>query len=90
MYRNLYKPLTPMIPLDESDPVQSVLDCGLWVGGTVEDVRDQFVRQWEELPAEYCVLIFHYAQMPLNNVTRKLGPDATLSDRTAGDRRERD
>lgn len=72
MYRNLYKTLTPMIPLDEADPVQSVLDSGLWMGGSVEEVRDQFVQQWRELPAEYCVLIFHYAQQPLESVVRNL------------------
>jgi hypothetical protein len=25
------------------------------------------VRQWRELPAEYCVLILHYAQQPLES-----------------------
>jgi hypothetical protein len=27
-------------------PVQSVIDCGLWMYGTPEMVRDQFVAQW--------------------------------------------
>jgi alkanesulfonate monooxygenase SsuD/methylene tetrahydromethanopterin reductase-like flavin-dependent oxidoreductase (luciferase family) len=72
MYRNLYKALTPRLPLDEADPVQSILDCGLWMAGTVEQVRDAFVRQWEELPAEYVVLIFHYAQQPADSVIRTM------------------
>jgi alkanesulfonate monooxygenase SsuD/methylene tetrahydromethanopterin reductase-like flavin-dependent oxidoreductase (luciferase family) len=72
LYRNLYKTLTPMIPLDESDPVTSMLQSGLFLGGTADEVRDQFVAQWEELPAEYCVLIFHYAQQPLDSVIRNL------------------
>jgi alkanesulfonate monooxygenase SsuD/methylene tetrahydromethanopterin reductase-like flavin-dependent oxidoreductase (luciferase family) len=72
IYKNLYKPLTPMIPLDEADPVTSVLSSGLWLGGTVEEVREQFIAQWEELPAEYCVLIFHYAQQPFESVVRNL------------------
>jgi alkanesulfonate monooxygenase SsuD/methylene tetrahydromethanopterin reductase-like flavin-dependent oxidoreductase (luciferase family) len=98
IYRNLYKSLTPMIPLDEADPVQSVLDSGLWMGGTVEEVRDQFVRQWQELPAEYCVLIFHYGQQPAESVIRNLelfmehikpalddlAPDAETAQVTAG------
>jgi hypothetical protein len=61
-----------MIPLDEADPIQSVLDSGLWLAGSIDDVRDQFVRQWEELPAEYCVLIYHYAQQPLESVIRNM------------------
>ena len=72
IYRNLYKALTPMMPFDPSDPVQSIADCGLWMHGTVEEVRDQFVRQWEELPAEYVVLIYHYAQQPAASVIRNM------------------
>ena len=72
IYRNLYKPLTPVMPMDDADPVQSVLDSGLWTCGTVDEVRDQFVAQWRQLPAEYVVLIFHYAQQPLESVIRNL------------------
>jgi alkanesulfonate monooxygenase SsuD/methylene tetrahydromethanopterin reductase-like flavin-dependent oxidoreductase (luciferase family) len=72
IYKNLYKALTPVMPFDESDPVQSVLDCGLWAAGSPEQVRDQFARQWRELPAEYVVLIFHYAQMPADAVIRNM------------------
>jgi alkanesulfonate monooxygenase SsuD/methylene tetrahydromethanopterin reductase-like flavin-dependent oxidoreductase (luciferase family) len=72
IYRNLYKSLTPMMPLDPDDPVQSVIDCGLWMWGTPAQVRDQFVAQWQELPAEYVVLIFHYAQMPKEAVIRNM------------------
>ena len=35
--------------------------------GTVDEVRDKMVRQWQELPAEYCMLILHYAQQPLES-----------------------
>ena len=35
--------------------------------GTVDEVRDKMVRQWKELPAEYCMLIMHYAQQPLES-----------------------
>jgi alkanesulfonate monooxygenase SsuD/methylene tetrahydromethanopterin reductase-like flavin-dependent oxidoreductase (luciferase family) len=72
IYVNLYKALTPVMPLDPADPVKSVIDCGLWMSGTVDDVRDQFVAQWQELPAEYVVLIFHYAQMPADAVIRNM------------------
>jgi alkanesulfonate monooxygenase SsuD/methylene tetrahydromethanopterin reductase-like flavin-dependent oxidoreductase (luciferase family) len=72
IYKNLYQPLTPVMPFDPADPVQSVIDCGLWMYGTVDEVRDQFVRQWEELPAEYVVLIVHYAQQPFDSVVRNM------------------
>lgn len=72
MYKNLYQPLTPRMSWDPEKPVDSVLSSGLWMAGTAEEVRDQFVAQWKELPAEYCVLIFHYAQQPLESVIENL------------------
>ena len=72
IYKNLYKPLTPVMPFDPQNPVQSVIDCGLWMTGTASQVRDQFVQQWQELPAEYVVLIFHFAQMPAAEVIRNM------------------
>jgi hypothetical protein len=70
--RRRNKALTPVMPLDAADPVQSVIDCGPWMWGTVDDVRDQFIAQWQELPAESGVLIFHDAQMPADTVIRNL------------------
>ena len=52
--------------------VDRILDSGLWMVGTVDDVRDQFVAQWQKLPAEYCTLIFHYAQEPKESVIASL------------------
>jgi len=72
IYRNLYKSLTPMMKYDEADPVGSVLASGLWVCGTPEEVRNQFVEQWSELPAEYVVFITHYAQEPSESVIRNM------------------
>jgi len=72
IYRNLYRPFARFLAYDPAAPEQSVIDSGLWMAGSVEQVRDQFVRQWKELPAEYVVLNFHYAQMPSAAVIRSL------------------
>lgn len=40
--------------------------------GTVDEVRDKFVRQWKELPCEYVTIIMHYAQQPLDSVVKNL------------------
>ncbi len=72
IYKNLYQPLTPAMPFDADDPVGSVLSAGLFSAGTVDEVRQDFVRQWDELPAEYCVLIFHYPHMPAEKVIENL------------------
>ena len=72
IYKNLYHPLTPAMSFRPDDPVQSVLDTGLFSAGTVDDIRADFTAQWDELPAEYCVLIFHYPQMPADRVIDNL------------------
>jgi hypothetical protein len=45
---------------------------GLFSNGTVSEVRDEFVNQWKALPAEYAVLIYHYAQQPAESVIENL------------------
>jgi alkanesulfonate monooxygenase SsuD/methylene tetrahydromethanopterin reductase-like flavin-dependent oxidoreductase (luciferase family) len=45
---------------------------GMAYFGNIEHVRRQFVEQWKVLPAEYCVLIMHYAQQPKESVIEAL------------------
>jgi hypothetical protein len=54
------------------DPVQSVMNCGLYVGGTVDDVQQQLQSQLDRFPAEYLVLIWHWAQQPTYDVLREM------------------
>jgi alkanesulfonate monooxygenase SsuD/methylene tetrahydromethanopterin reductase-like flavin-dependent oxidoreductase (luciferase family) len=93
IYKNLYQPLTPSMPFRPDEPVQSVLDSGLFSAGTVDEIRDEFVSQWKALPAEYLVLIYHYSQMPKEAVVGnleafmgKIKPDLdALTDYNSGD-----
>jgi alkanesulfonate monooxygenase SsuD/methylene tetrahydromethanopterin reductase-like flavin-dependent oxidoreductase (luciferase family) len=55
-----------------ADTVAPMLSSGLFIAGGPADVRDEFVRQWHELPAEYAVLIYHYAQQPKESVIEDL------------------
>jgi alkanesulfonate monooxygenase SsuD/methylene tetrahydromethanopterin reductase-like flavin-dependent oxidoreductase (luciferase family) len=74
VFKNLYAPLLPKggVGYDERDPVQSVIDSGLWVIGSVEEVRTQLIDQFTQLPAEHLVLITHYAQQPKEDVIRQM------------------
>jgi len=54
------------------DPIQSVINCGLYVGGPVEDVQQQLQSQLDRFPAEYLVLIWHWAQQPTYDVLREM------------------
>jgi alkanesulfonate monooxygenase SsuD/methylene tetrahydromethanopterin reductase-like flavin-dependent oxidoreductase (luciferase family) len=71
IFRDLYAGTTPM-EFDPADPVGSVVNSGLWVVGTPEQVRDEYVRLWKQLPAEFVVLIYHFAQQPADSVVRQL------------------
>ncbi len=55
-----------------ADPVQAVIDSGLYVGGTAEDVRQQLQSQLDRFPVEYLVLIWHWAQQPTHDVLREM------------------
>lgn len=71
IFRDLYAGTTPMI-FDPAEPVQSVLNSGLWVVGDIEQVKDQYIELWEKMPSEYVVLIYHFAQQPKESVIRNL------------------
>ena len=45
-----------------------------WRGITTRKAvtRDQYVELWRQLPAEYVVLIYHWAQQPAESVVRQL------------------
>ena len=62
--------VTPETALE--DLVDPMVATGLFVPGSVSEVRDQFVAQWEHLPAEYVILIYHYAQQPKESVIANL------------------
>jgi len=71
IFRDLYAGTTPMT-FDPAEPVDSVISSGLWVVGTPDQVRDDYVQLWSQLPAEYVVLIYHFAQQPADSVIRQL------------------
>jgi alkanesulfonate monooxygenase SsuD/methylene tetrahydromethanopterin reductase-like flavin-dependent oxidoreductase (luciferase family) len=58
--------------LNPEDVYGSILGSGLYVVGTVDSVRAQLIEQWKLFPAEFIVLIFHYAQMPKEAVIESL------------------
>lgn len=72
IYKNFYAAMGRRKLSHPDDIVQSIVDSGLYAFGTVDKVRDTLVEQWKQLPAEYIVLIFHYAQMPKEVVIRHL------------------
>jgi alkanesulfonate monooxygenase SsuD/methylene tetrahydromethanopterin reductase-like flavin-dependent oxidoreductase (luciferase family) len=70
IWRNFYTAMTPMG--QGGDVVQEIVDSGLWALGKPNDVRDQFVEQWKQLPAEYFILISHFAQQPKESMIENM------------------
>ena len=55
-----------------NDLVDPMINTGLFMAGNTSEIRDQFVAQWKHLPAEYVILIYHYAQQPKESVIKNL------------------
>jgi alkanesulfonate monooxygenase SsuD/methylene tetrahydromethanopterin reductase-like flavin-dependent oxidoreductase (luciferase family) len=58
--------------IENNDYFGSLVNSGLFIFGTVEQVRRQFIEQWQVFPAEYVALVNHYAQMPKEAVIETL------------------
>jgi hypothetical protein len=58
--------------LTKDDLYENIIDSGLYAVGTVDTVRQQLIEQWRQFPAEHICLIFHYAQMPKEDVIETL------------------
>jgi alkanesulfonate monooxygenase SsuD/methylene tetrahydromethanopterin reductase-like flavin-dependent oxidoreductase (luciferase family) len=73
IYKNFYGPFFPQFPTDpDTDWVKNISESGIYTGGTLDQVRDEWKRIYEKVPAEYITLIFHYAQQPKDDVLEEL------------------
>ncbi|MBX6427255.1 MAG: LLM class flavin-dependent oxidoreductase [Variibacter sp.] len=73
IYKNFYGPFFPQFPTDpNTDFVQNIKDSGIYTVGTVEQVRDEWRRLYDQVPCEYITLIYHFAQQPKDSVLREL------------------
>lgn len=60
-----------------ADIVQSVKDSGLYLGGTVDQAKADFAAEWAQVPYEYSILIWHWAQQPVDDLLREMEAMAT-------------
>jgi alkanesulfonate monooxygenase SsuD/methylene tetrahydromethanopterin reductase-like flavin-dependent oxidoreductase (luciferase family) len=73
IYKNFYSTFFPQFAaVPHADWVQNIKDSGIYVGGTIEQVRSQWQEMYKSVPAEYITLIFHYAQQPKSDVLATL------------------
>ena len=74
IYENFYVPFFPQFPSDTSniDWVENMKESGIFLGGTVDQLKEQFLHSYDKVPAEYITLIWHYAQIPSKEVISEL------------------
>ena len=64
------------VTLPENPTIEQIVDeieqADAFVTGTVDDVRDQLVEEWKQVPFEYLVATWHYAQQPLESTIEQL------------------
>ena len=74
MYANFYTAFFPKLPhFEDADAtMQSMRESGIFMGGTVEQLKSQWRQIYATLPAEYITLIWHYAQCPAEVVLDEL------------------
>jgi len=77
IFQNFYGPLFPdwtskAQGADGKRLLELMDDTGLFQYGTVSEVRDFYIDQWKQLPAEYITLIYHYAQTPKQDMIDQL------------------
>ena len=58
--------------VDNDDYLGSLIGSGLFLFGTVDEIRAELIEQWTVFPAEYITLINHYAQTPADVVIEQL------------------
>jgi alkanesulfonate monooxygenase SsuD/methylene tetrahydromethanopterin reductase-like flavin-dependent oxidoreductase (luciferase family) len=71
IFRNFYAAMGRR-KMNMDDLYGSIIGSGLYVVGTVDSVRQQLIDQWKRFPAEFLCMIFHYAQMPKEDVIETL------------------
>ncbi|WP_327752244.1 LLM class flavin-dependent oxidoreductase (plasmid) [Sphingobium sp. SJ10-10] len=77
IYKNFYGPFFPQFPtgdVDDDQMIENIKKSGIYIGGTVEQVREEWIDIYNKVPCEYITLIFHYAQQPkedcINTISR--------------------
>ena len=71
LWKNFYGPMGKR-SIDLKDAAKSAIASGLYAAGTVETVKRQLLDEFRQVPADYLVLIYHYAQMPKHKVIENM------------------
>lgn len=77
IYKNFYGPFFPQFPtgdVDDDEMIENIKKSGIYIGGTAEQVRQEWIDIYNKVPCEFITLIFHFAQQPkedcINTISR--------------------
>ncbi len=72
IFKNFYSAFFPRFADPNNDWISNIKETGLYIGGTVEQVRAEWQRMFRECPTEYITLVVHYAQQPKDDVLKMI------------------
>lgn len=74
MYYHHYSTFFSKLPRseDHDENVDNMIKSGIFMGGTVQQLKDQWHHIYEQLPSEYITLIWHFAQCPKDVMLEEL------------------
>ncbi len=73
MYEQHYQTFYPKMQFGgREETLKGMLASGIFTGGTLEQLKTQWRDQYEQLPAEYITLVWHYAQVPMDVMLEEL------------------
>lgn len=65
IYKEFYGPFFPQMPQGDGDAIlEGMKKSGLFVGGSLQECKDDWRRTFDQVPCEYITLIWHWAQCP--------------------------
>nr|WP_255326032.1 LLM class flavin-dependent oxidoreductase [Sphingobium sp. 15-1] len=77
IYKNFYGPFFPQFPtgdVNDDEMIENIKKSGIYIGGTAEQVRQEWIDIYNKVPCEFITLIFHFAQQPkedcINTISR--------------------
>ncbi|MGI9557141.1 MAG: LLM class flavin-dependent oxidoreductase [Solirubrobacterales bacterium] len=73
IYENFYAPFFPQYDtMSPTDSIENIKKSGVFYGGTVEKLTETFAEAYEQVPTEFITLIWHFAQIPKDEMLSEL------------------
>ena len=72
IFENFYWPFFPQYDTKTDEVIKVMHESGIHYGGTLDRLTQDFVDAYEQVPTEFITLIWHYAQIPKDEMLYEL------------------